>query len=57
MRDLPEAHDPSDRMAAMAEAAKADSPAVGLYFREERATLGDAMADITKRATGQAKSA
>jgi 2-oxoglutarate ferredoxin oxidoreductase subunit beta len=50
VHDLPEDHDPSDRMAAMAEAAKADTPAVGLYFREERATLGDAMADIAKRA-------
>jgi 2-oxoglutarate ferredoxin oxidoreductase subunit beta len=50
VRDLPPEHDPSDRMAAMAEAAKAEAPALGLYFREERATLGDAMADIAKRA-------
>ena len=52
VRDLPDDHDPSDRMAAMAEAAKADTPSLGLFFREERATLGDAMTEITQRASG-----
>ena len=52
VRDLPDDHDPSDRMAAMAEAAKADTPSLGLFYREERATLGDAMAEIAQRASG-----
>jgi len=52
VRDLPDDHDPSDRMAAMAEAAKADTPSLGLFFREERATLGDAMTEIAQRASG-----
>jgi len=52
VRDLPDDHDPSDRMAAMAEAAKADTPSLGLFFREERATLGDAMTEIAERASG-----
>jgi 2-oxoglutarate ferredoxin oxidoreductase subunit beta len=52
VRDLPDDHDPSDRMAAMAEAAKADTPSLGLFYREERATLGDAMTEIAQRASG-----
>ena len=52
VRDLPEDHDPRDRMAAMAEAAKPDKPGLGLYYREERPTLGDAMNDIIQRAAG-----
>ena len=52
VRDLPDDHDPSDRMAAMVEAAKADTPSLGLFYREERATLGDAMTEIAQRASG-----
>ena len=55
VRDLPEDHDPSDRMAAMTEAAKSEAPGLGLYYREERATLGDAMDDIARRAGGAAQ--
>ncbi len=54
VRDLPEDHDPSDRMAAMAQAAKAEAPGLGLYYREERATLGHTMNDIAQRAYGAA---
>lgn len=54
VRDLPADHDPGDRMAAMAEAARTDAPGLGLYYREERATLGDAMAEIAQRASGKA---
>ena len=54
VRDLPEDHDPSNHMAAMAEAAKTEAPGLGLYYRQERATLGDAMDEITERATGSA---
>lgn len=56
VRDLPEEHDASDRMAAMAQAARTDAPGLGLFFREERATLGDAMSDIAQRASGKALS-
>lgn len=53
VRDLPEDHDSGDRTAAMAEATRVDAPALGLFFREKRSTLGDALDDIAARATGR----
>lgn len=52
VRDLPQNHDPGDRMAAMAEAARSDAPALGVYYREIRPTLGDAMDAIVRTAGG-----
>ena len=52
-RDLPGDHDPTDRLAAMAEAENTGAPALGLFYRETRPTLGDAMDDIVARATGK----
>lgn len=52
VRDLPPDHDPCDRMAAMELAMDDETPAIGLYYREERPTLGDALDDITARAGG-----
>jgi 2-oxoglutarate ferredoxin oxidoreductase subunit beta len=50
VRDLPEEHDPTNRMEAMHLAVKTDRPALGLYFMEERPTLSDDMDDIAVRA-------
>ncbi|MFQ5439622.1 MAG: thiamine pyrophosphate-dependent enzyme, partial [Paracoccaceae bacterium] len=50
VQNLPEGHDTSDLMAAMAEADKADIPALGVYFDERRPTLAEAMQDINERA-------
>ncbi|MEE8444147.1 MAG: thiamine pyrophosphate-dependent enzyme [Alphaproteobacteria bacterium] len=52
-QELPEDHDPRDHMAAMALAARPESPALGIYFREKRPTLGEALDDIVARATGK----
>jgi len=56
VRDLPADHDGADLMAAMAEAQRAEAPALGVYFREDRPTLGDAMDEIVLRA-GEAPAA
>jgi 2-oxoglutarate ferredoxin oxidoreductase subunit beta len=53
VRDLPEDHDPSDRLAAMREAMHDATPALGLYFREERPTLGDALDGLVEKAGGE----
>ena len=50
MRDLPADHDPSDRLAALEQAIQMDAPAMGLFYREDRPTLGDGMNDIAARA-------
>jgi 2-oxoglutarate ferredoxin oxidoreductase subunit beta len=52
VRELPADHDPSDRMAAMKEALDTDHPALGLFYREERPTLGDNLDQIVARARG-----
>jgi 2-oxoglutarate ferredoxin oxidoreductase subunit beta len=39
IEDLPEAHDPADRMQALAQAFRHDSIPVGLFYREIRPTL------------------
>ena len=54
VRELPADHDPSDKLAAMREAMSTDHPALGLFYREERATLADALDDIVERAGGNA---
>ncbi len=53
VRDLPEDHDSSNRLAAMREAAKVDRPAVGLFYVEKRPTLSEALDDIVVRAGGK----
>jgi len=55
VRHLAETHDPADVMAAMAEARDRDHPALGLFYRELRPTLGDAMADIARLARASAE--
>ena len=53
VRDLPADHDPTDRLAAMREAMDDATPALGLYFREERPTLGDALDGLVEKAGGE----
>ncbi len=50
VRDLPEDHDSSDLDGAIAESRRQDHPALGIYFKSERPTLGDGLDEIVKRA-------
>ncbi len=50
VQDLPRDHDPTDLMAAMAQASAREIPALGLFYREERPTLTDVMNDTAERA-------
>ncbi len=52
VRHLPDGHDAADLMSALALARETGAPALGLYFREERRTLGEGLDDICKRAQG-----
>jgi 2-oxoglutarate ferredoxin oxidoreductase subunit beta len=52
VRELPAGHDPSDRFAAMREAMRDDHPALGVFYREQRATLGDALDELVTKAGG-----
>jgi 2-oxoglutarate ferredoxin oxidoreductase subunit beta len=54
--DLPESHDPSDLMAALA-VANAPTPALGLFYREERPTLTEAMDEVMHAVGGERKPA
>jgi 2-oxoglutarate ferredoxin oxidoreductase subunit beta len=56
VRALPEDHDTGDLMAAMGEAARSETPALGLFYQEERPTLGDTMRDIIRKARGNESS-
>ncbi|MFZ5510383.1 MAG: 2-oxoacid:ferredoxin oxidoreductase subunit beta [Pseudomonadota bacterium] len=55
VRDLPAGHDPSDLQAAMAEAMNQEAPALGVYFRQERPTLGQALDSLVDKAGGSRK--
>ena len=52
VRELPAAHDPSDRFAAMREAMRGDHAALGVFYRETRPTLGDALDGLVEKAGG-----
>ncbi|MEE2980753.1 MAG: hypothetical protein VYA71_04325 [Pseudomonadota bacterium] len=52
VRDLPEDHDSADLIAAMSEACDTDNPALGVFYKEDRATLGDNLDDIARAAGG-----
>lgn len=54
VRHLPETHDSTNLMAAMAEAAQPEHPALGLYYVEHRTTLGDALDTLVTKAGGDA---
>ncbi|MEW5888211.1 MAG: 2-oxoacid:ferredoxin oxidoreductase subunit beta [Pseudomonadota bacterium] len=55
VRDLPAGHDPSDLQVAMAEAMNQEAPALGVYFRQERPTLGQALDSLVDKASGSRK--
>ena len=57
VRDLPANHDSSDLMSAMAQAMDPSSPALGLFFKEDRPTLGDAMDETIRAAGGKVEQA
>ena len=57
VRDLPANHDSSDLMSAMAQAMDPSSPALGLFFKEDRPTLGDAMDETVRAAGGKVEQA
>ena len=50
VHDLSEEHDSSNLMAAMAEAGRWQKPALGVYFKQTRPTLGDGLDNIIQRA-------
>jgi 2-oxoglutarate/2-oxoacid ferredoxin oxidoreductase subunit beta len=52
VRGLPDEHDTSDVLAAMAIAQKTDAPALGCYYEEQRPTLAEGLDDIAARAQG-----
>lgn len=53
VRDLPDDHNSSDLMTAMAEAARDDAPALGVFYREDRPTLTDIMNETSRRSMEQ----
>lgn len=57
VRELPADHDPTNKFAAMREALATDHPALGLFFREERPTLGDNLDGLVEKAGGGGKAA
>ncbi len=50
VRDLPDDHDSSSRMAALREAERGGRPQLGIYYAEQRPTLGQALDDIAHQA-------
>ncbi len=50
VRDLPDDHDTSNLLGAMAHASRDEAPALGVYYEENRATLSDVMDATSKRA-------
>jgi 2-oxoglutarate ferredoxin oxidoreductase subunit beta len=56
VRALPEDHDTGDLMAALGEAARTETPALGLFYQEKRPTLGEAMNVIIRKAGGDVSS-
>jgi 2-oxoglutarate ferredoxin oxidoreductase subunit beta len=55
VRSLPEGHDPTDKLAALKEAMNDATPALGLYYREDRPTLDDALDSLVQKAGGEVR--
>ena len=53
VRDLPAEHDSTNLVAALAQAIDVETPALGVYYREERPTLNQAMDEIVQAAGGK----
>jgi 2-oxoglutarate ferredoxin oxidoreductase subunit beta len=56
VRALPEGHDTGDLMVALGEAARTETPALGLFYQEERPTLRETMNVIIHKAGGNVSS-
>ncbi len=56
VRDMPADHDSSHLLTAMAEAERVDAPALGVFYKTQRPTLGDGLEEIIERAQGGADS-
>ena len=54
VRDMPDGHDSTKKMAAMAIAEEVDTPALGVYYNVRRPTLADNLDEISARAQGAA---
>jgi len=52
VRKLPDDHDPSNRIAAMTQADDQRTPAVGVFYREQRPTLADNLDAVIAKAGG-----
>lgn len=52
VRQLPQEHNPNNLMQAMMEAQQQDKPALGLFYKELRPTLGDGLDNIAQHAQG-----
>ncbi|MBF0159576.1 MAG: 2-oxoacid:ferredoxin oxidoreductase subunit beta [Magnetococcales bacterium] len=52
VRDLPEDHDVTNRMSALHHASRTNRPSLGLFYREERPTLGDNLNTLIAKAGG-----
>lgn len=50
VRHLPEEHDSSDLMMALVEARRAQAPALGVFYKELRPTLGDGLDNVIEHA-------
>jgi 2-oxoglutarate ferredoxin oxidoreductase subunit beta len=55
VRKLPESHDPADKLSALKEAMNDATPALGLYYRENRPTLDDALDSLVQKAGGEVR--
>jgi 2-oxoglutarate ferredoxin oxidoreductase subunit beta len=55
VRDLPAGHDTSDLSAALREAMNQETPALGVYFKQQRPTLGEALDSLADKAGGGRK--
>lgn len=53
VRDLPGDHDSTDRLAAIQQALREEAPALGVFYREQRPTLGDALDSLVEKAGGE----
>ena len=53
VRNMPDDHDSSDRMAAIGYAMDVDTPPIGLFYKESRPTLSDNLDLIVNKARGR----
>jgi 2-oxoglutarate ferredoxin oxidoreductase subunit beta len=54
--DLPDDHDPHNRMEALRQASKGNQRILGLYYEQQRPTLSEQLNDLVRAARGDATS-